>query len=139
MKYLKITITTVSRKKIIPFSQYLKNLKSLSHYRYCKVSFKTFQIEIKFMKHKAPSITTSMSHKSLNDYCKSFSYITFFYFTAAAKKLEEQCFYDQTCLYNDENSICLQINHNAVCACVEGFHSVTHSKPTRRTFCTQGK
>lgn len=55
-----------------------------------------------------------------------------------AKKLDEQCFYDLTCLHNDENSECKQINHNAICQCKDGFHEVTHSKPTRRTFCTQG-
>lgn len=56
----------------------------------------------------------------------------------AAKKLNEQCFYDLTCMHNDENSICTQISHNAVCQCKEKFHEVTHSKPTRRTFCTPG-
>lgn len=56
-----------------------------------------------------------------------------------AKRLGEQCFYDLACLHNDENSVCMQINHNAICDCREGWHSVTHLKPTRRTFCTQGK
>jgi hypothetical protein len=56
----------------------------------------------------------------------------------SAKKLDEQCFYDLTCLHYDENSVCLQINHNAICSCKEGYHAVTHSKPTRRTFCTEG-
>lgn len=55
------------------------------------------------------------------------------------KKLGEQCFYDLTCLHNDENSVCMQINHNAICDCKEGYHIVTHLKPTKRTFCTQGK
>ncbi|KAL7047203.1 hypothetical protein ACKWTF_002826 [Chironomus riparius] len=53
------------------------------------------------------------------------------------KKLGEQCFYDLTCLHNDENSVCMQINHNAICDCKEGYHIVTHLKPTKRTFCTQ--
>lgn len=56
-----------------------------------------------------------------------------------AKKLGEQCFYDLTCLHNDDNSVCKQIDHNAMCQCRDDFHEVTHSKPTRRTFCTQGK
>lgn len=56
-----------------------------------------------------------------------------------AKKLGEQCFYDLTCLHTDENSVCMQINHNAICECKEGYHVVTHLKPTKRTFCTQGK
>jgi EB module len=55
-----------------------------------------------------------------------------------AKKLGEHCFYDLTCLHNDENSACVQINHNAICECREGYHVVTHSKPSRRIFCTKG-
>lgn len=54
-----------------------------------------------------------------------------------AQKLDDQCFYDLACSYSDENSVCTQINHNAICQCKEGYHAVTHSKPTRRTFCTQ--
>ncbi|XP_067645548.1 platelet binding protein GspB-like isoform X2 [Eurosta solidaginis] len=56
---------------------------------------------------------------------------------AKPKKLGEQCFYDETCLYNDENSLCVQVRHNAMCQCVHGFHSVSHTKPTRRIFCTK--
>ncbi|XP_058054956.1 uncharacterized protein LOC131206425 [Anopheles bellator] len=56
---------------------------------------------------------------------------------AKPKKLGDQCFYDQTCFYNDENSYCKQIVHNAICQCIPGFHSVSYSKPTRRVFCTQ--
>ncbi|XP_065360347.1 uncharacterized protein LOC135954197 isoform X1 [Calliphora vicina] len=53
------------------------------------------------------------------------------------KKLGEQCFYDETCQYNDENSLCVQVRHNAMCQCADGFHSVSYTKPTRRVFCTQ--
>uniref|UniRef100_A0A1A9UFU9 EB domain-containing protein n=1 Tax=Glossina austeni TaxID=7395 RepID=A0A1A9UFU9_GLOAU len=53
------------------------------------------------------------------------------------KKLGEQCFYDETCQYNDENSLCVQVRHNALCQCASGFHSVSYTKPTRRVFCTQ--
>ncbi|KAH8350349.1 hypothetical protein KR067_000380, partial [Drosophila pandora] len=53
-----------------------------------------------------------------------------------AKKLGDQCFYDETCIYNDENSLCVQVRHNAMCQCVSGFHSVSYVKPTRRVFCT---
>jgi hypothetical protein len=60
------------------------------------------------------------------------------FFDCIAKKLEEQCFYDAVCEFNDENSVCTQIDHNAICLCRVGYHQVTHSKPTRRTFCTQG-
>lgn len=57
----------------------------------------------------------------------------------SAKKLGEQCFYDQTCQHLDDNSECKQVDHNAMCSCKEEYHEVTHSKPVRRTFCTQGK
>uniref|UniRef100_A0A182QA25 EB domain-containing protein n=1 Tax=Anopheles farauti TaxID=69004 RepID=A0A182QA25_9DIPT len=56
---------------------------------------------------------------------------------AKPKKLGEQCFYDQTCTYNDEHALCVQIVHNAICQCAPGFHSVSYSKPTKRVFCTQ--
>ncbi|XP_055536063.1 uncharacterized protein LOC129724848 isoform X3 [Wyeomyia smithii] len=56
---------------------------------------------------------------------------------AKPKKLGEQCFYDQTCIYNDEHALCVQISHNAICQCAPGFHSVSYSKPTKRVFCTQ--
>ncbi|KAG5678623.1 hypothetical protein PVAND_008280 [Polypedilum vanderplanki] len=56
---------------------------------------------------------------------------------AKPKKLGEQCFYDITCIHTDENSVCMQINHNAICSCKDGHHLVTHLKPTKRTFCTQ--
>uniref|UniRef100_A0A182P5G6 EB domain-containing protein n=1 Tax=Anopheles epiroticus TaxID=199890 RepID=A0A182P5G6_9DIPT len=56
---------------------------------------------------------------------------------AKPKKLGEQCFYDQTCIYNDEHALCVQIVHNAICQCAPGFHSVSYSKPTKRVFCTQ--
>ncbi|XP_049541955.1 uncharacterized protein LOC125955121 isoform X4 [Anopheles darlingi] len=56
---------------------------------------------------------------------------------AKPKKLGEQCFYDQTCIYNDEHALCMQIVHNAICQCAPGFHSVSYAKPTRRVFCTQ--
>ncbi|XP_062129278.1 uncharacterized protein LOC133841045 [Drosophila sulfurigaster albostrigata] len=52
------------------------------------------------------------------------------------KKLGDQCFYDETCLYNDENSLCVQVRHNAICQCASGYHSVSYTKPTRRIFCT---
>ncbi|BFF97002.1 uncharacterized protein DMAD_05502 [Drosophila madeirensis] len=55
---------------------------------------------------------------------------------AKPKKLGDQCFYDETCTYNDENSLCVQVRHNAMCQCASGFHSVSYTKPTRRVFCT---
>ncbi|XP_075161486.1 uncharacterized protein LOC142234280 [Haematobia irritans] len=53
------------------------------------------------------------------------------------KKLGEMCFYDETCQYNDENSLCVQVRHNAMCQCANGYHSVSFNKPPRRVFCTQ--
>lgn len=71
--------------------------------------------------------------------CRSiFHYQKAVSFLSLAKKLGDQCFYDQTCLFSDENAICMQIDHNAICQCREGFHLVSHTKPMRRTFCTQG-
>lgn len=61
------------------------------------------------------------------------------HFSFTAKKLGEQCFYDQTCLHNDVNSLCIQIRHNALCQCIHGYHSVSYMKPTKRVFCTEGK
>lgn len=58
--------------------------------------------------------------------------------TRAAKKLDEQCFYDQTCQHNDPNALCVQVRHNARCQCANGYHSVTYSRPTKRVFCTPG-
>ncbi|ALC44140.1 CG17364 [Drosophila busckii] len=55
---------------------------------------------------------------------------------AKPKKLGDQCFYDETCIYNDENSLCVQVRHNAMCQCASGYHSVSYTKPTRRVFCT---
>lgn len=60
-------------------------------------------------------------------------------FVCLAKKLGDQCFYDETCIYNDENSLCVQVRHNAMCQCANGFHSVSYTKPTRRVFCTPGE
>uniref|UniRef100_A0A336ME96 CSON000100 protein n=1 Tax=Culicoides sonorensis TaxID=179676 RepID=A0A336ME96_CULSO len=56
---------------------------------------------------------------------------------AKPKKLGEQCLHHQICAYNDPNSLCVQIKHNAVCDCAQGYHSVSYMKPTKRIFCTQ--
>lgn len=63
---------------------------------------------------------------------------SFHFLIKSAKRLEEQCFYDEVCQFNDENAVCTQIDHNAVCQCRSGYHQVSHSKPTRRVFCVQG-
>lgn len=55
-----------------------------------------------------------------------------------AKKLDEQCFYHQTCYFSDENSLCVQIKHNARCQCATGYHKTSFTKPTKRIFCTPG-
>lgn len=66
-------------------------------------------------------------------------HISSWWFVSTAKKLGEQCFYDQTCMHNDINSLCMQIRHNALCQCIPGFHSVSYLKPTKRIFCTEGQ
>ncbi|KAL1377733.1 hypothetical protein pipiens_004128 [Culex pipiens pipiens] len=68
---------------------------------------------------------------------KSSAITTTIMVVGAAKKLGDQCFHDQTCIYNDEHALCVQIRHNAICQCAPGFHSVSYSKPTKRVFCTQ--
>ncbi|KAJ6642495.1 hypothetical protein Bhyg_07446 [Pseudolycoriella hygida] len=57
---------------------------------------------------------------------------------AKPKKLGEQCWWHQTCTFNDANSLCVQVKHNALCQCSPGYHSVTYTKPSKRVFCTQG-
>ncbi|XP_055687896.1 uncharacterized protein LOC129792633 isoform X4 [Lutzomyia longipalpis] len=56
---------------------------------------------------------------------------------AKPKKLGDQCFWHETCVYSDPNSLCVQVSHNALCQCVDGFHSVSYLKPTKRVFCTE--
>lgn len=62
-----------------------------------------------------------------------------FLYIFTAKKLGEQCYYHETCVFTDINSLCVQVSHNAHCQCANGFHSVSYQKPTKRVFCTQGK
>ncbi|CAB3379543.1 Hypothetical predicted protein [Cloeon dipterum] len=52
-------------------------------------------------------------------------------------RLGEQCFHDRTCTYNELNSACIQIQHNAVCQCKPGFHVVAIHKPRERIFCSE--
>ncbi|XP_044742505.1 uncharacterized protein LOC123304988 [Chrysoperla carnea] len=56
---------------------------------------------------------------------------------AKPKKLGEQCYYTHTCKYMDQHSSCIQVNHNAVCQCMAGYHLVTLQKPTKRIFCAE--
>jgi hypothetical protein len=53
--------------------------------------------------------------------------------------LGEQCFYRQTCKHYDPHSACVQVDHNAICQCETGYHSVSYTKPYRKVFCTEGK
>ncbi|XP_059615758.1 uncharacterized protein LOC132261159 isoform X4 [Phlebotomus argentipes] len=56
---------------------------------------------------------------------------------AKPKKLGDQCFWHEACMYNDPESLCVQVSHNAICQCKDGFHSVSYIKPTKRVFCTE--
>ncbi|XP_065334235.1 uncharacterized protein LOC135935670 isoform X3 [Cloeon dipterum] len=56
---------------------------------------------------------------------------------AKPARLGEQCFHDRTCTYNELNSACIQIQHNAVCQCKSGFHVVAIHKPRERIFCSE--
>lgn len=55
-----------------------------------------------------------------------------------AKRLGEQCYYRETCQYTDQHSSCVQIHHNAICQCEDGYHSVSIQKPSKRVFCAEG-
>lgn len=57
----------------------------------------------------------------------------------SAVNLGEQCFYYQACMYTDQNADCVQIKHNAICQCKEGYHLATVQKPMKRVFCSQGR
>ncbi|KAL0270861.1 UNVERIFIED_CONTAM: hypothetical protein PYX00_008132 [Menopon gallinae] len=56
---------------------------------------------------------------------------------AKPKQLGDQCFYAQTCSFSDPNAICMQINHNAICQCKPGFHSVALRRGAKRSFCSE--
>ncbi|XP_018329189.1 uncharacterized protein LOC108739678 isoform X2 [Agrilus planipennis] len=51
------------------------------------------------------------------------------------KRLGEQCYYRESCLYSDSHSSCIQVHHNAICQCDSGYHLVSLQKPSNRTFC----
>ncbi|XP_029160610.1 uncharacterized protein LOC114932527 isoform X3 [Nylanderia fulva] len=55
----------------------------------------------------------------------------------AAKRLGEQCFYRATCTFADQHSTCIQVQHNAVCDCEEGYHRVALSRPNKKVFCAE--
>lgn len=56
----------------------------------------------------------------------------------SARKLGEQCLHDLVCQHYDQNALCIQVRHNALCQCRDDFHSVSYLKPTKKIFCTQG-
>ncbi|KAG5890400.1 hypothetical protein JTB14_026282 [Gonioctena quinquepunctata] len=53
------------------------------------------------------------------------------------KRLGDQCYYKETCQYTDQHSSCIQIHHNAICQCENGYHSVSIQKPSKRVFCAE--
>ncbi|OAD52102.1 hypothetical protein WN48_03057 [Eufriesea mexicana] len=57
---------------------------------------------------------------------------------AKPKRLGEQCFYRATCTFADQHSTCIQVQHNAVCDCEEGYHRVALSRPSKKVFCAEG-
>ncbi|XP_077283154.1 uncharacterized protein LOC143909124 isoform X1 [Arctopsyche grandis] len=56
---------------------------------------------------------------------------------AKPKSLGEQCFYRQTCKFMDPHASCVQVNHNAICQCDNGYHSVSYTRPVKKVFCTE--
>ncbi|KAJ8950470.1 hypothetical protein NQ314_007857 [Rhamnusium bicolor] len=53
------------------------------------------------------------------------------------KRLGDQCYYKETCQYTDQHSSCIQVHHNAICQCQNGYHSVSIQKPSKRVFCAE--
>ncbi|XP_057651284.1 uncharacterized protein LOC130890897 isoform X2 [Diorhabda carinulata] len=53
------------------------------------------------------------------------------------KQLGDQCYYKETCQYTDRHASCIQVHHNAVCQCENGYHSVSLQKPSKRVFCAE--
>ncbi|XP_034248374.1 uncharacterized protein LOC117649592 [Thrips palmi] len=51
--------------------------------------------------------------------------------------LGEQCLYQAACQHWDSHARCTQVDHNAVCQCEPGFHTVAVHKQGRRTFCSE--
>ncbi|XP_052126393.1 uncharacterized protein LOC113214159 isoform X1 [Frankliniella occidentalis] len=49
--------------------------------------------------------------------------------------LGEQCLYQAACQHWDAHSRCTQVEHNALCQCEPGFHTV--SRAGRRSFCSE--
>ncbi|KAK9881002.1 hypothetical protein WA026_014345 [Henosepilachna vigintioctopunctata] len=60
-------------------------------------------------------------------------------FTGCSKPkiLGETCFYKEACQYSDPHSSCIQIHHNAVCQCENGYHFVAIQKPQKKLFCAE--
>ncbi|XP_022919806.1 uncharacterized protein [Onthophagus taurus] len=52
-------------------------------------------------------------------------------------KLGEQCYYKESCRFADQYSSCVQVHHNAICQCRNGYHSVSIQKPSKRVFCAE--
>ncbi|XP_074038925.1 uncharacterized protein isoform X4 [Leptinotarsa decemlineata] len=53
------------------------------------------------------------------------------------KRLGDQCYYKETCQYTDQHASCIQVHHNAICQCQNGYHSVSIQKPSKRVFCAE--
>ncbi|XP_072395201.1 uncharacterized protein [Diabrotica undecimpunctata] len=54
------------------------------------------------------------------------------------KQLGDQCYYKETCQFTDQHASCIQVHHNAVCQCENGYHTVSLQKPSKRVFCAEG-
>ncbi|KAJ9595537.1 hypothetical protein L9F63_013302, partial [Diploptera punctata] len=52
-------------------------------------------------------------------------------------RLGDQCFYRQACAFTDQHATCIQINHNAICQCKPGYHTVALQRPTKKVFCSE--
>jgi hypothetical protein len=61
-----------------------------------------------------------------------------FIYLFTAVRLGDQCFYRQTCSFTDQHATCIQVNHNAICQCKPGYHTVALQRPTKKVFCSAG-
>ncbi|GFG35572.1 hypothetical protein Cfor_00065 [Coptotermes formosanus] len=52
-------------------------------------------------------------------------------------RLGDQCFYRQACAFTDQHATCVQIDHNAICQCKPGYHTVSLQRPTKKVFCSE--
>jgi hypothetical protein len=59
-------------------------------------------------------------------------------YSQLAARLGEECLSDEVCLKSDANSDCVQVDYQAVCACI-GTHHKIWDKSQGKNVCVPGK